>query len=153
MITIHNKGLMKMPDLEELLLPAISCPIEIVQNTRGGIRLRLLRDLIEVEVRNANGDTSYNADKICAREQVFTKNPFHPFFGVIAGNNNRGITNDIDIEAIYVKNLDENSFKDKSKLEELRLKYLLRKHQAGFSEDTTEVPENIHAHDLLAIKH
>lgn len=91
----------------------------------------MLKDLIEVEVRNANGDTDYNSDKICAREQVF--NPFHPYFGVIAGNNNSTITNDIDIEAIYVKNLDENSiYQDKSKLEELRLKYLLKKHQSNF---------------------
>jgi len=28
-ITLHNRGLIKMPDLEELILPAISCPIDI----------------------------------------------------------------------------------------------------------------------------
>jgi hypothetical protein len=57
---------MKMPQLEELILPAISCPIEIQPKTRGGLRIRMLRDVLEVEIRNANGDVSY--DKLCSRE-------------------------------------------------------------------------------------
>ncbi len=55
-----------MPQLEELILPAISCPIEIQPKTRGGLRIRMLRDVLEVEIRNANGDVSY--DKLCSRE-------------------------------------------------------------------------------------
>ena len=61
MITLHNKGLMKLPSLEELILPAISCSIEVEKGVRGGIRLRFLKDLLEVEVRHANGDTNYNS--------------------------------------------------------------------------------------------
>ena len=51
-----------MPQLEDLLLPAISCPIEVTKGVRGGIRLRLIKDVLEVEVRHANGDVSYNSD-------------------------------------------------------------------------------------------
>lgn len=65
-ITVHNKGLIKMPDLEDLILPAISCPFDIEKGMRGGIRVRLLKDLIEVEVRHANGEVSYG--DTCSRE-------------------------------------------------------------------------------------
>ncbi len=61
---------MKMPLLEDLLLPAISCPIEINKGVRGGIRVRMNKDILEVEIRHANGDVSYNSDKICSRETV-----------------------------------------------------------------------------------
>lgn len=50
---------MKLPALEDVILPAISCTFDIEQGIRGGIRLRLMRDLLEVEIRNANGDTGY----------------------------------------------------------------------------------------------
>ncbi len=71
MITLHNRGLMKMPPLEDLLLPALSCPIDITKGVRGGIRLRLLRDILEVEVKHANGDVSYGTEeKICSRENI-----------------------------------------------------------------------------------
>lgn len=51
-----------MPSLEELILPAISCPIDVEKGIRGGIRLRLMKDLLEVEIRHANGDASYNSE-------------------------------------------------------------------------------------------
>jgi hypothetical protein len=72
-ITLHNRGLMKMPNLEDVILPAISCRFDMEQGIRGGIRLRLIRDLLEVEIRNANGDTNYQGggDRVCSREHVF----------------------------------------------------------------------------------
>ena len=119
-----------MPQLEDLLLPAISCPIEVTKGVRGGIRLRLIKDVLEVEVRHANGDVSYNSDKVCSRENVFQGQPFYPWLGIVATNTDK-IVNDIDIVAIYVKNLDETKYTDITELEDLRLRYLLTKHQGG----------------------
>ena len=119
-----------MPQLEDLLLPAISCPIEVTRGVRGGIRLRLIKDVLEVEVRHANGDVSYNSDKVCSRENVFQGQPFYPWLGIVATNTDK-IVNDIDIVAIYVKNLDETKYTDITELEDLRLRYLLTKHQGG----------------------
>jgi len=121
---------MKMPQLEDLLLPAISCPIEVTKGVRGGIRLRLIKDVLEVEVRHANGDVSYNSDKVCSRENVFQGQPFYPWMGIVATNTDK-VVNDIDIVAIYVKNLDETKYTDITELEDLRLRYLLTKHQGG----------------------
>jgi hypothetical protein len=129
-VTLHNRGLMKMPQLEDLLLPAISCPIEVTKGVRGGIRLRLIKDVLEVEVRHANGDVSYNSDKVCSRENVFQGQPFYPWLGIVATNTDK-VVNDIDIVAIYVKNLDETKYTDITELEDLRLRYLLTKHQGG----------------------
>ena len=62
---------MRMPPLEDLLLPAISCQLDLTQGLRGGIRLRLIKDILEVEVKHANGDVSYGGDdKICSRENI-----------------------------------------------------------------------------------
>ena len=119
-----------MPQLEDLLLPAISCPIEVTKGVRGGIRLRLIKDVLEVEVRHANGDVSYDSDKVCSRENVFQGQPFYPWLGIVATNTDK-VVNDIDIVAIYVKNLDETKYTDITELEDLRLRYLLTKHQGG----------------------
>jgi hypothetical protein len=100
---------MKVPLLEDVMLPAISCQIDLQKATRGGIRLRLLKDLLEVEIRHANGDTSYSP---CSREHVFVNEPYYPYFGIVATNNEE-VVNEIDIAAIYVKNLDETKYKDK----------------------------------------
>jgi hypothetical protein len=101
---------MKLPNLEDVILPAISCQFDLEQGIRGGIRLRLIRDLLEVEIRNANGDTGYGGgDKICSREHVFVNQPYYPYFGVVAANTDE-ITNDIDIQGIYVKNMDETKY-------------------------------------------
>ena len=139
-----------MPPLEDLLLPSLSCPIEINKGVRGGIRLRLIKDVLEVEIRNANGDVSYNSDKICSRENVFQGQPYYPYIGLVATNTDK-IVNDIDISAIYVKNLDDTKYTDENDLEEERLKYLLKKHQGGVPTGEKE-DEQVHAHDLLAVK-
>ena len=142
-----------MPPLEDLLLPAISCQIEVNKGVRGGIRLRYVKDVLEVEIRNANGDVNYNTDKVCSRENVFQGQPYFPWVGVVASNSNK-VINDIDIAAIYVKNLDETKYTDENELEEQRLRYLLKKHQggvpAGDHDDSQEM--HVHAHDLLAVK-
>lgn len=111
-----------MPDLEELILPAISCPFDIEKGTRGGIRVRLLKDLVEVEVRHANGEAAYG--DICSREQAFVNTQFQPFFALVAQNTEHRV-NDIDILAIYVKNLDDTKYTDKASLEQEKLKLLL----------------------------
>jgi hypothetical protein len=138
-VTLHNRGLMKMPQLEDLLLPAISCPIEVTKGVRGGIRLRLIKDVLEVEVRHANGDVSYNSDKVCSRENVLQGQPFLPWLGIMATNTDK-VVNDIDIAAIYVKNLDETKYTDITELEDLRLRYLLTKHQGGVPTGEEEDP-------------
>jgi|LauGreDrversion4_2_1035121.scaffolds.fasta_scaffold363628_2 hypothetical protein len=69
----------------------------------------MLKDLVEVEVRHANGDTSYNSDTICARDHVFVNEPYLPYFGMVAANT-KEIVNDIDIVAVYVKNLDSGKY-------------------------------------------
>jgi hypothetical protein len=71
-----------------------------------------------------------------------------PYFGIVATNSDK-IVNDIDIAAIYVKNLDDTRYTNENELEDLRLKYLLLKHQGGIP---TEDGEQVHAHDLLATK-
>ena len=92
--------------------------------------MRVLRDLLEVEIRNANGDASYNQDQICLRDHVFVNQAYFPYFGLMARNTNETV-NDIDISAIYVKNLDESRYQDKQALLEERVQYLIRKHEGG----------------------
>ena len=140
-----------MPSLEDLILPAISCPIDIEKGTRGGIRLRMLKDLLEVEVRHANGDTSYGTDPVCSREHVFVNEPYYPYFGLVAANTDK-IVNDIDISAIYVKNLDEREYQNKQELEALKLNYLIKKHQGGMALEEEGEQQELHAHDLLAAR-
>lgn len=140
---------MKMPPLEELLLPAISCPIEVQQRTRGGIRLRMQKGVLEVEIRNANGDVTY--DKLCSREA--TKEMYDPYFAMVASNTQE-VRNEIDIVAVYVKNLDDKRYTDLNALEEERLRFILKKHQGGVPtgdiDDTMSL--QLHAHDLIALR-
>lgn len=141
-----------MPSLEELILPAISCPIDVEKGIRGGIRLRLMKDLLEVEIRHANGDASYNSEQICSREHVFVNQAYFPFFGIVASNTDTRI-NDIDISAVYVKNMDDKRYTDKAALEEERLHYLLKKHEGGVVlEEESQNMGKPSAHDLLAVK-
>ncbi len=74
---------MKMPPLEDLILPAISCTVDISQGTRGGIRIRMLRDVLEVELRTPDGGVSY--DKLCTRE-VIKEEAYMPYVAMIASN-------------------------------------------------------------------
>lgn len=141
-IALNNRGMINLPSLEELILPAISCPIEVEAGTRGGIRVRMLKDLVEVDIRHANGDTSY--DTVCARDHVFVNEPYFPYFGVVAANT-KEVINDIDLLAVYTKNLDSTRYQDMQALEDLKTRYLL---QRGGKEEEGE----IHAHDLLALK-
>jgi hypothetical protein len=140
-IALNNRGMIKLPTLEELILPAISCPIEVEAGTRGGIRVRMLKDMVEVDIRHANGDTGY--DTVCARDHVFVNEPYLPYFGVVAANTN-DVINDIDLLAVYTKNLDSATYQDTQALEDLKTKYILQK--GGRDQ------EDIHAHDLLALR-
>ena len=56
--------------------------------------------------------------------------PYFPYFGLVVSNTDTKV-NDIDIQAIYVKNMDEKRYIDKAALEEERLHYLLKKHERG----------------------
>jgi hypothetical protein len=49
----------KFKNLEELILPTNSCPIEINKGTRGGIRFKMDNDGFDVLIRNANDDAEY----------------------------------------------------------------------------------------------
>lgn len=51
----------KFEDLENLILPSNSCPIEVNKGSRGGIRIRLDNYGFDVEVRHANDDVTYRA--------------------------------------------------------------------------------------------
>jgi hypothetical protein len=54
--------------------------------------------------------------------------------------------NEIDINAVYVKNKDPRVYREKEKLEEERLALLVERHTGVMSEDGT-----IHAHDLISM--
>ena len=65
--------------------------------------MRVTEQQLEIEIRNANGDATYMP---CAR--VTNQDWFRPYVGVVA-TNAEGI-NDIDLKAIYVKNMDPNMY-------------------------------------------
>ena len=85
---------------------------------------------------------------------MFVNQPYFPYIGMIAQNTNTTV-NDVDLLAVYVKNMDETKYSNKGILEDERLRYLLKKHEGGLnlvegSEEGTSA--GVHAHDLLAIK-
>jgi hypothetical protein len=87
-------------DIENLILPTNSCPIQLDSKSRAGIRVRVQEQNIVVDVKHA-GDASY---KKCNTQQLIEAS-YKPFFGLVASNKNGGV-NDIDINAIFVKNMD-----------------------------------------------
>lgn len=77
---------------------------------RGGIRVRADSISLEVDIRNANGDVEY----IYCNKQTNSEH-FMPFVGVLASN--QDALNDIDLGAVYVKNLEPNHYTDSGALE------------------------------------
>lgn len=67
-----------------------SCPIEINQNTRGGIRIRLDNAGYEIDIRNANGDVEY---MYCNKQKNFES--FKPYLSIQAYN--KYFNNSIDL--------------------------------------------------------
>lgn len=112
---LYNKGLVHYKNLEDYLLPANSCEFDFNQGERGGIRIRGDSSIFEVEIKNANGDTSYNFCTRTANTEPFT---FH--LGMVASNEKA--VNDIDLMAVFVKNMNPKLYQNKQAMEEYRLK-------------------------------
>ena len=108
-------------DLDKLILPSNSCPIDLTEKSRGGIRIRMDQQSFDIEVRHANDDVTYRP---CNKQHLIES--FRPYFGLVASN--KQAYNEIDINAIYVKNRDPRVYKDKEKLEEERLSLLVERH-------------------------
>lgn len=89
-------------------MPINSCQIDLNEGVRAGIRIRMDQQNIDVDIREGNGDVSY---KYCNR-QPLVNGAFKPFFGLLASNK-VGNINDIDINAIYIKNMDPRVYHDK----------------------------------------
>ena len=124
-MSLQNKGLKHYASLEDILLPANSCPFELNAGVRGAIRVRFDHDLIELEVRQAT--TGANPDFVPCMRTVY-QDPFKPHFGLTASNF-LGQVNDIDILGVYFKNMDNRVYQDAAELENLRLNLMLQKHQ------------------------
>lgn len=125
-------------NLEDYILPHSSCPIEINQGMRGGIRVRLDNAGYEIDIRNANGDVEY---MYCNKQGNFET--FKPYLSVQAYNNK--FNNSIELQAIYVKNRDPAAYTDKQEIENERLMMIIRKSNMGSLDE-----ENLHPHDLLS---
>lgn len=95
---------------------------------------------LDVEIRHANGDTNY---KSCNRQHL-VEPPFAPFLTIVASNKKN--LNDIDIDAIFVKNMDPRVYTDPKVLEEERLQFLVQRH-SQIADDG-----NVHAHDLISMR-
>ncbi len=69
-------------------------------------------------------------------------------------SNSQEIKSEIDILAVYIKNLDDTRYTDLNALEEERLRFILKKHQGGVPtgdiDDTMST--QLHAHDLIALR-
>ena len=91
-------------DVENLILPSNSCPIEINKGVRGGIRIRLDQYGFDIEVRHANSDVNYRS---CNKQHLIEH--FKPHIGVVAANKD-SVINEIDLDAIYVKNMDPRAY-------------------------------------------
>jgi hypothetical protein len=46
-------------NLDENIFNSNSCSVEVVKNNRGGIRIKIDENLIQILVRPANGETSF----------------------------------------------------------------------------------------------
>lgn len=78
----------------------------------------------------------------CNKQIAFER--FRPYFAIAAYNSEEFI-NDVDLNAIYVKNRDPRSYTDKQAIENERLTMLVKKSRTGFVNET-----DIHPHDLLS---
>jgi len=69
---------------------------------RGGIRIKILYDYIYISKKDANGEISYQK---CVTNQI--RDPYFNNMAIVANNQEHDdrISN-IDIDAIYFKNLD-----------------------------------------------
>lgn len=95
---------------------------------------------IEVSVREANGDPEY---KFCNRQHLID-GTYKPNFGIVASNYKA--KNDIDINAIYMKNMDPRAYRNKEKLNQEYLVLVADKNIGLVDEEG-----NMKAHDLLSV--
>jgi hypothetical protein len=91
---------------------------------RGGIRIRLDNAGYEIDIRNANGDVEY---MYCMKQDNLET--FKPYMAIVAAN--REFVNEIELQAIYVKNRDPKAYANSQELENERLMMLIRKHNNG----------------------
>ena len=77
-----------------------SCQFDLIPGKRGGIRIKSEIGRIIVMVKDSD-DASYRE---CSA-QNYNEGPFSPFI-MVASQNDGNIVNDIDLDAIYIKNTD-----------------------------------------------
>jgi hypothetical protein len=65
----------------------------------------------------------------------------------VVSMNTNGMKNDIDINAIYVKNMDPTQYTDDKQIELDRLHILVKKHEKSL----VQADGTVNAHDLLSI--
>ena len=100
MIVGQNKGMKHYRDLELFVNQATSCPFELDKDQRGGIRVNITQNQIDVSVKQANGDASYTNCRLMPKYHSF-----QPFLTITAQNTKETL-NEIDLDAIFVKNAD-----------------------------------------------
>ena len=111
------------PNLDHYLkVNHMSCPIDINEDERGGIRIKIQYDYIYVYKREANGDTSYSK---CIVSQI--RDPVFHHMAIVAANPNEMRASDIDIDAVYFKNYDPNVYQDPNWIEAEKLGMIMRK--------------------------
>ena len=121
----------------------MSCPIDVNEDERGGIRIKIQYDYIYVYKREANGDTSYSK---CIVSQI--RDPVFHHMSIVASNPGfESRASDIDIDAVYFKNYDPNVYQDKNALEAEKLEMIVRKNKVEEMEDG-----GFHPQDLMSTK-
>ena len=93
-----------------------SCEYLMTTDVRSGLRIKVIFDYIYVSVRE-DGDVSYNE---CIVHKI--KDPNFHHLAIVANNKaEENRISNIDIDAIYVKNLDPRVYNDKAVLNTERL--------------------------------
>lgn len=128
-------------NFERLILPTNSCPIDVDSKSRGGIRIRMEEQSFDIEIKHANGDVTY---KSCNRQHLLEPN-YKPYFGIVASNLNLN-KNDIDINAVFVTNMDPRVYTDPKELEDEKIHLLLKRHGKVGNDGV------VHAHDIISMQ-
>lgn len=129
--------------MDHLINKRMSCPIDVNEDERGGIRIKIQFDYIYVFKREANGDTSYSK---CIVSQI--RDPVFHHMAIVASNPGfEERASDIDIDAVYFKNWDPHVYQDPNELEAEKLGMIVRKNKVQEMDNG-----GYHPHDLMSTK-
>ncbi len=92
---------------------------------RAGIRLKAdYKGDIEVYVKDSD-DAEY---RFCTTQHLI-EGGFKPYLALAADNRKEGIKNEIDIDAIYIKNQDPTVYNNRNEVENERLTLIAEKYE------------------------